>query len=381
MTRRRFTRILAILLPLLGAWGLLAWSNSTQEGIRMQGSPQWRQGRFHNPQALWNDYVGALTSVLKADPNAVPKTPIPVHPLDPRELTAQPASGLQATWMGHSTVYLNIGGTRILTDPVWSERASPVSWLGPRRFFPAPIALEALPRPDAVLISHNHFDHLDRPTVRRMRTWDTRFIVPLGLAKALTAWGIQPGRITELDWWERARVKDLAVVCTPARHASGRGLFDKDKTLWAGYALLGAEHRVYFSGDTGLFDGLDAIGHLGPFDLTLIECGEYGQSWPDWHLGPEQAVEAHRRVQGRALLPIHWGTFKLAPHGWTEPMERVLAAAAGRGIQVLTPRPGEPVEPGAALPQTRWWPQLPWKTAQEMPLLGTVNGLKPVPQG
>ena len=168
----------------------------------------------------------------------------------------------------------------------------------------------------------------------------------------------------------------MTILCTPARHASGRTPFDKDKSLWAGYALLGAQHRVYFSGDTGLFEALDEIGRLGPFDLTLIECGEYGQAWPDWHLGPERSVEAHRRVRGRKLLPIHWGTFKLAPHGWTEPMERVLATAALSGIPVLTPRPGEPVEPETHTSQ-RWWPSLPWKTAQESPLEGTLNGLKP----
>ena len=335
-------------------------------------SPQWSHGRFRNPQPLWNDYLRGLASALRSNPHAVPDRPIAVHPLTPGELSGLPPTGLQATWMGHSTVYLNLEGTRILTDPIWSDRASPLGFLGPRRFWPAPVALEALPRPDAVVLSHDHYDHLDRRTIRRMRDWDTRFVVPLGLARRLVAWGIQPARITELDWWERTRVGGVEIVATPARHASGRGLLDKDKTLWAGFAFLGASRRVYFSGDTGMFEALPEIGRLGPFDLTLIECGEYDQAWPDWHLGPEQAVEAHRQVRGQALLPIHWGTFKLAPHTWTEPVERVLAAARGLGVRVLTPRPGEPVEPAADAAQTRWWPARPWKSAQETPIRATA---------
>jgi L-ascorbate metabolism protein UlaG (beta-lactamase superfamily) len=284
---------------------------------------------------------------------------------------------LRATWLGHSTVHLNLEGTTILTDPMWGERASPVPFLGPKRFFAPPMALEAMPVPDVVTVSHDHYDHLDAGTIRRMAGWDTRFVVPLGLGARLQGFGIAASRITELDWWARTRVKGVEIVCVPARHASGRSLFDKDRTLWAGFAYLGASHRVYFSGDTGEFRGLDDIGRLGPFDLTLIECGEYGQAWPDWHLGPEQAVEAHQRVQGRAMLPIHWGTFKLAPHGWTEPVERLLAAARPAGVRVLTPRPGESVEPGLAGEPARWWPDLPWKTAEEVPIRATLDGLKP----
>jgi L-ascorbate metabolism protein UlaG (beta-lactamase superfamily) len=341
----------------------------------MQTSSQWSQGRFHNPQPLWTDYPGSFLSAMRSSPDAVPAEPIQVAT---PALDADPATGLQATWLGHSTVYVNLEGTRILTDPMWSDRASPLARLGPRRFFPAPIALEALPRPDAVVLSHDHYDHLDRPTILRMRSWDTRFIVPLGVGRRLASWGIQPSRITELDWWERTEVKGIQIVCTPARHASGRTPFDKDRTLWSGFAFLGTSRRVYFSGDTGLFRALDEVGRLGPFDLTLIECGEYGQAWPDWHLGPEQAVEAHLRVGGQALLPIHWGTFKLAPHAWTEPMERVLAAASAQGVRVLTPRPGATFEPALPSRPEPWWPALPWKTAREVPILATSDGLKPV---
>jgi L-ascorbate metabolism protein UlaG (beta-lactamase superfamily) len=174
------------------------------------------------------------------------------------------------------------------------------------------------------------------------------------------------------------------VACTPARHASGRTLLDKDRTLWGGFAFHGPAHRVYYSGDTGMFPGLADIGtRLGPFDLTLIEAGAYGQAWPDWHLGPEQAVQAHEMVQGKVLLPVHWGLFDLAAHGWTEPIERVLAAARTAGAILAAPQPGESIEPGALPGLVRWWPSLPWKTGVEVPIRATPDGFKPqtVPGG
>lgn len=340
-------------------------------------SPQWNAGRFRNPQPLKNDFLGAMASILTRNPHGVPAEPIPVA--RPR-LDQPPGTGLRATWLGHSTVPLEIDGVRVLTDPVWGERASFLSWAGPKRFFEPPIPLEELPVPDAVVISHDHYDHLDRTTLRRMRDWDTRFVVPLGVGRRLAAWGVRESRITELDWWGSTAVGSLQVVCTPARHASGRSLFDKDRTLWAGFAFLGTTHRAYFSGDTGLFPGLTEIGiRLGPFDLTLIESGAYNRAWPDWHLGPEQAVAAHRLVRGKLLLPIHWGTFKLAPHGWTEPVERVVAAA-GRNTAVVIPRPGETIEPDTIPQFQRWWPALPWQTAQETPIVANLGGLEPAPQ-
>ena len=349
-------------------------------GSPFQTSPQWHEGRFRNRQALWNDLPAALASLIRHTPNLTPRAgalPV-VHP-DPAELAAASGTGLKATWFGHATAYLEVDGTRVLTDPMWGRRASPVSWAGPRRFYDPVLALEDLPRPDAVVISHDHYDHLDRPTIRAMRAWDVPFVAPLGVGARLRAWGIQAERITELDWWQSTRIGSLEITATPARHASGRTPFDKDRTLWAGYSLRGPEHSVYFSGDTGLFDGLAEIGaRLGPFDLTLIEAGAYNAAWPDWHLGPEQAVRAHELVLGAVLLPIHWGLFDLASHGWTEPVERVLAAAQIRGITVVAPRPGQSVEPERDEPVERWWPNLPWKTWQEAPIHATLDGHKPM---
>jgi L-ascorbate metabolism protein UlaG (beta-lactamase superfamily) len=239
----------------------------------------------------------------------------------------------------------------------------------PERWYPPPIALRDLPAIDAVVISHDHYDHLDYATIVALKNWHTKFIVPLGVGAHLAYWGVPERNIIELDWWQHVLVAGLEIVCTPARHASGRTLFDKDAKLWAGYAFVGATHRMFFSGDTGLFSALKEIGaRLGPFDVTSIEIGQYNRAWPDWHIGPEQAVTAHRWLRGRRLLPVHWGLLTLAYHGWTEPIERVLAEAHTEGVSVLTPKPGESFEPDSAPLFEAWWPSLPWQTAAQDPI-------------
>jgi L-ascorbate metabolism protein UlaG (beta-lactamase superfamily) len=339
---------------------------------RMEHSPEWRDGQFVNPQPLWNDYWGMMRGLGKVSPDASPAHALPAQPGTRRRFETAPPSGLRVTWLGHSSTLVEIDGHRVLTDPVWSERASPFGWAGPRRWYPPPIPLSELPAIDAVVVSHDHYDHLDYPTIAAMKSWDTRFVVPLGLGAHLAHWGVPEARITELDWWERTEVSGLTVVCTPARHASGRMLMDNDAKLWAGYAFVGAHHRVYYSGDTGLFPAMKEIGaKLGPFDLTMIEAGQYDRAWPDWHIGPEQAVKAHQLVGGRVMLPVHWGLFRLAYHGWTEPIERVLVAAKKAGVTVIAPRPGESVEPASRPALERWWPKLPWKTAEEAPVIST----------
>jgi L-ascorbate metabolism protein UlaG (beta-lactamase superfamily) len=339
----------------------------------MEASPQWGEGVFVNPEPLHYDTWKMFTGLLDRSAQAVPSTPPPSIPFDRSRFDDSRASGLRVTWLGHSTIIIEIDGHRVLTDPVWSDRISPVSWAGPERWFPPPVALAELAPVDAVVISHDHYDHLDYPTIVALRDWDTRFIVPLGVGAHLAYWGVAADRIVELDWWGKTTVRDLEIVCTPARHASGRTLTDQNETLWAGYALIGREHRAYFSGDTGLFPALAEIGaRLGPFDVTMIEAGAYGSAWPDWHLGPEQAVRAHRMVRGGLFIPIHWGLFNLAYHGWTEPAERVLAAAELAGVTIAIPRPGQSIEPSAPPALERWWPDVAWKTAAEDPIVATL---------
>ena len=299
----------------------------------------------------------ALRDLLREGPERRPAAPLPTH--DPREVWRhRPASGLRATWLGHSTVLLEIDGWRVLTDPVWGERASPFTRMGPKRFQPVPVTLRQLPEVDAVVISHDHYDHLDYPTIRALATSTVPFVTSLGVGAHLEAWGVAPERITELAWWEthRAPGTGLTVTAAPSQHFSGRGLTNRNQTLWSSLVLAGERHRVFFSGDTGLTTEYQAIRErLGPFDLVMLEVGAFHPSWGDIHLGPENALQAHRLLGGGVLLPVHWGTFSLSTHAWDQPVETLLAQADPAHAHLLLPRLGEPVEPAERRPATPWW--------------------------
>ncbi len=339
---------------------------------RMHGSPQWSGGVFANPQPLWNSASLTMAEMAEKPAHSVPPDPVPVETVDAARFATPPPSGLRVTWLGHSTTLVEIDGIRVLTDPVWGEFSGPSKGIGPDRWYPPPLPMEALPEIDVVVISHDHYDHLDTPTILMLAKRDVKFVAPLGVGAHLEHWNVPPDRIVEMDWWESTRIESVEITCTPARHASGRGLFDQNRTLWAGYVFRGPEHGVYFSGDTGLFPDMKTIGQrLGPFDLTMIEVGAYGRGWPDWHIGPEQAVRAHGWLRGEVFLPIHWGLFDLAAHGWTEPIERVAVAAKAAGVVIVSPRPGGSFEPSTPPPLERWWPDLPWKTAEDAPIVST----------
>lgn len=286
----------------------------------------------------------------------------PARPLGPflmeRGALASPSEDVALTWLGHSTVLIEVNGKRFLTDPVWAERAAPTPYAGPKRFFAPPLPLHQLPHLDAILISHDHYDHLDPHAIRHLSGLNVPFYCPLGVGAILRGWCGPLTRITEMDWWqEKELAPDFRLVCTPARHFSGRGLLDRDTTLWSSWALLGPRHRVFFGGDSGPFKaGFEAIGQqYGPFDVTLLEIGAYDAEWSDVHMGPEEALQAHQLLGGRQLLPIHWGTFNLAYHGWTEPVERLLAGAATQSTTLLLPRPGQRVVANGEPLTTKWW--------------------------
>ena len=298
-----------------------------------------------------------LTDFLCGGECRKPAAPLPA--LDPRRTWAKPVeTGLRATWLGHSTVLLEMDGVRVLTDPVWGQRASPSRLLGPRRFQPVPVSLAQLPPIDVVVISHDHYDHLDHPTIRKLARTNVPFVTTLGVGAHLEAFGVPPERITELDWWESHTLPghDLRITATPSQHFSGRSLGGRNDTLWASLAIHSARHAVFFSGDTGLTPAYRTIAErLGRFDLVMLEVGAFHPSWGDIHLGPENALKAWQLLGGGSFLPVHWGTFNLAMHAWDAPPETLLELAPAYGAPLLMPRLGEPVEPSRVERVTPWW--------------------------
>lgn len=285
-----------------------------------------------------------------------PSTPLGPFRTDASVYAVPPASGLRVTWMGHSSTLLELDGLRILIDPVWGQRASPVSFAGPKRFFPAPIALSELPPLHLVLLSHDHFDHLDEATIRVLAKSSVPFVCPLEVGKILQRWGVPAARITEMDWTDEHHIGNLKITATPARHFTGRSLRHRNETLWCSYVLRTPAHNVFYGGDSGAHPLFAAIGNAhGPFDLTMLEVGAYGDGWPEIHSGPEDAVMAHQALRGKVMMPIHWGLFNLAFHPWKEPVERVRKAAGQDGVKLFLPEPGRPTEVGEEGLVSRWW--------------------------
>jgi len=327
---------------------------------RMRQSPRYRDGAFQNetPASLSTVPGGGnmISEMLFGRQRRRPSKPVPVVTPSTAELAAPATAGLRTTWLGHATVLLEIEGRRVLFDPVWSERCSPSSLAGPRRLHPVPLELDVLPRVDAVVISHDHYDHLDEASIRTLaRLQEAPFLVPLGVGAHLERWGVPGDRIVELDWDETATIAGLGFTATAARHFSGR-LRSDNATLWASWVVAGTDRKVFYTGDSGYFEGYTTIGAAhGPFDLTLIQIGAYAPYWPDIHMTPEEGVAAHVAVGGGLLVPVHWGTFNLALHDWSEPVERLLAEAAECGVRVAVPRPGEAVDVDAPKAPDGWW--------------------------
>jgi len=286
-----------------------------------------------------------------------PKQPIGPFKTDTSVYWVPPLGGLRITWVGHSSLLIEIDGKRILTDPVWSDRVSFSSFFGPKRFFQPPLSLEQLPVLDAVLISHDHYDHLDKKTIKFFAaTKDVPFYCSLGVGKHLQGWGIEPGFITEMDWGDSVMLgSDCVITATPGRHFSGRGIIGRNETLWSSFVIKGNKHNIFFGADSGWFPGFKEIGDVfGPFDLTMLEIGAYGKYWPDIHMGPDNATNAHLALKGKLMMPIHWGTFNLAPHAWFEPIEKLLQYAAEKRIKLFVPAPGEPTAVKGAF-IADWW--------------------------
>jgi len=336
------------------------------EGLRRErvlSSPRFKDGRFRNTANVLPGLKGSPLPLLGeyffADAQRTPPGPLPLA--DPRPAWSRAIdTGLRITWLGHSSVLLELGGMRVLTDPVFGPRASPISFAGPKRFHPAPVPTSALPPLDAVLVSHDHYDHLCRETILELCKREVPFVTSLGVGAHLESWGVPAARITELDWWGEHVLPggSLSFTAAPAQHFSGRGLHDRNQTLWSSWMIKSDRHRIFFSGDTGLTDEFRDIGQrLGPFDVAMFEIGAWHPSWGDIHLGPENALKAHALLGSGAgaLLPVHWGTFSLALHAWDEPAETLWRLAAEQKVRLLTPQLGAPFEPAKLETPEPWW--------------------------
>ena len=361
---KRLALILGVLLMATTALGFAATRAASfgaasrgERLARLEASPAWGGKGFVNTLPTSTVRLGDTWAMLKAyatnTAEVEPSVELPVA--TPVDLVPLGGDRLRITWMGHSSMLVEIDGRLILTDPVWGPRASPFSFSGPARFHEPPLPLDQLPKLDAVVLSHDHYDHLDHPSIVALAATDVPFIAPLGLGAHLEAWGVPAERITELDWWQEADVAGLRVVSTPARHFSGRGVMDRNKTLWSSWALIGAHHRVWFSGDTGPAAFFDEIGaRLGPFDATMIEVGAWDALWGEIHLGPEAAVGVHQQVRGEVMIPVHWGTFNLALHAWDQPIVDLIDHTERAGVTLAAPIVGGTIDPEAASVADFW---------------------------
>ena len=328
---------------------------------KIEDSLQYENGKFKDIGNTLNmsisDYASTTWDFLFTGNHRTPRKKLPIKQVDLSHFNRKDDGQLNVTWLGHSSLMINIDGYRILTDPVFEKR---ISLFGPTRFNgEVPLAIQQLSKIDAVIISHDHYDHLNKHSVQRLIEKSNKFIVPLAVGARLIDWGVPQDKIVELDWWEEYRVRqDLMVAATPAQHFSGRGITDRNKTLWASWVVYSPIHKIFFSGDSGYFDGFKQIGEkYGPFDMTFMECGAYNESWSQVHMFPEQTVQAHLDLKGKVLHPIHWATFNLALHPWYEPMERLTAAARSRSVQIATPMVGETTIYGKHIPVGKWWQQ------------------------
>ncbi|MEM1401882.1 MAG: MBL fold metallo-hydrolase [Pseudomonadota bacterium] len=340
----------------LNTAGILVTTLLLTLGVRAEEGATQVDGLYVNgigPHKM--SFGKAASQVLFAQQkDKTPSEPVPLRHLDVSQLSD--VEGPVLYRLGHSSMLLKLGDDIVLIDPVFSERASPLQWLGPRRFHPVPLIVEDLPPITAVVVSHNHYDHLDKGTVQRLADRVDHFLVPLGVGAHLRAWGIDADAIIEMDWWEELELGELTFVATPAQHFSGRSLTDRNETLWASWVIQGDGANLYFSGDSGYFDGFKEIGdRYGPFDLTMVENGAYNQAWRTVHMMPEESVQAHIDLRGRAMLPIHNSTFDLSTHAWYEPMERVSALASEKGVDLVTPVIGAPVQVLSPQPTVAWW--------------------------
>jgi len=325
-------------------------------------SNNYEKGKFVNEQDVkldmsFADMRKSLTGFFNPVPNTIPNKDIPVKSIDSIDIVHY-KDKTRLIWFGHSTFLIQMGGATILIDPMFGKVPAPHPMLGTNRFSKElPIEIEKLPNIEAVLISHDHYDHLDYGSIKKLKGKVTMFYVPLGVGAHLLEWGIPSDRIIELDWWQEAGFEDLTFTCTPAQHFSGRGLSDRSNTLWSSWVIQSASESIFFSGDSGYGPHFKEIGDkFGPFDFAMLECGQYNKLWSEIHMIPEETAQAALDVNAKMIMPIHWGAFKLSMHSWTDPVERITVKAQELYVNMIIAKIGEEIQISNNLTMdSSWW--------------------------
>lgn len=360
--------ILGAIILIVAAIGIIFIKTSPQFGgehteerkARYSAVSNYRDGKFYNLRETKMEmgflkFMSVLGDYIAGVPHSAPKVKLPAVPLDSLAVIAnQPQTKI--TWLGHSAFVMEIGSKNVLIDPMLGDVPSPHPMLGKARFSALPIQAKELASIDFVLISHDHYDHLDYESIIELKERVGKFYVPMGVGAHLVAWGVEATKITELAWWDEVTHDGITLVLTPARHFSGRGLTDRFSTLWGSWVIKSNDLNIYFSGDSGYDSHFKEIGSkYGPFDFAMMECGQYDERWDEIHMFPEETAQAAQDLQAKTFMPIHWGSFVLALHSWTDPIERVTQKASELGIDIATPQIGEPVIINQHYPDSDWW--------------------------
>ncbi len=351
--------ILVVLGIVLIAVVILIFNTSIESVSQPLPENRLKKGKFLNSETQYKVELGKTYQVIVAyfkdkRKAAVPSKGIPIEELSKEHLAKVQGDLLYR--LGHSTIMMRLNGEYLLADPVFSDRASPVQWAGPKRFHPNPIAIENLPNIRAVIISHDHYDHLDVASIKQLNNKVEQFVVPLNVGQRLIDWGVDKSKIVELDWQQSIDLGSIKLTATPAQHFSGRALLDTDKTLWASWVIQSDKARLFFSGDSGYFKGFKEIGErYGPFDVAMVETGAYNELWSEIHMMPAQSLQAHIDLQAKWMMPIHNGTFDLALHDWYTPFDEISTLADQADVKLLTPQFGEAINLDNIQETARWW--------------------------